>query len=64
MKTLTEMRAEIVALNEKIGGIRAQALTENRDANDEEDKFINDCLDQVDKLERNIKTQIGLDKVC
>lgn len=57
MKTVTEMTAEISALHKSIGDLRAQAQTENRELKVEEDTLINATLDQIEKLEKLVRTE-------
>jgi len=50
------MREDIKALLEKTGNINAKAEAEDRSLNEDEDKFLNDCLDKIDTLKRDIAT--------
>lgn len=57
MKTITEMRAQIEALQKKIGDLRAKAIQENRDMTVEEIETQGGYMDQIDNLMDQIESE-------
>jgi HK97 family phage major capsid protein len=62
MKTITQMRAEIKDLLEKMDALKAQVVNEKRDLNDDERKGLTEWLDTVEGLEKDIALQERLEK--
>ena len=54
MKTITEMRDEIVRFMRELGDMKAQMIAENRSPNDKEREKAADLLDAVNELEAQI----------
>jgi HK97 family phage major capsid protein len=57
MKTITEMREEIVRLMKELGDMKAQMIAENRSPNDTEREKAAGLLDAVKELEDNIEME-------
>ena len=57
MKTITEMRDEIVRFMKELGDMKSQMIAENRSPNDDEREKAAGLLDAVSELEQNISLE-------
>jgi len=64
MKTLSQYREDIAALMQKISGIDAKCVAENRDPSDAEISLKNEMLDTVEELKKTVATMERQERIA